>query len=93
MIHARSLAAPPALARLAAARNPLLALPSARRLYDLDPTTRAIVADIFTDMAKEADRLAELSWCRRKAPMAAYWRAVCTYGRHFARAVRRAGRA
>ncbi len=87
----RATAAPPAPG-VAKLRNPLLALPSAGRLHELDPLTREIVAAIFVDLAVEADQLAEVSWLRRKAPMAAYWRAVCTYSRHFARAVRRAGR-
>lgn len=78
------------LAALAeATRNPILALPACRRLLALDPETRAVVADILRDLATEADQLAEESWRRRKGPMAAYWRAVCTYAKHLSRAVRR----
>lgn len=80
------------LAELAAAtRNPVLALPACRRLLELDPATREVVADILRDLAAEANTLAEVSWRRRKGPMAAYYRACSTYAKHLRRAFRAVG--
>ena len=68
-------------------RNPVLALPAARRLQDLAPRTRAALADVLGEMSVDARRRAEASWRANKAPMAAYWRAVCTYANHIRRVV------
>jgi len=69
-------------------RNPVLALPSAARLRDLPPQTRAELASTLSDLAKEAGERAQHCWQRHKAPMAAYWKAVSVYARHIARALR-----
>lgn len=63
-------------------RNPLLSLPSARRLAELDPDARDALRALLADLRADADARAENAWRRRKGPMAAYWRAVATYARH-----------
>lgn len=64
-------------------RNPLVRLPSmvqARSL--LDNAQREALALVLWDLQREANRLAEEAWRKRKGPMAAYWRSVATYARH-----------
>ena len=64
-------------------RNPLVRLPSmveARGL--LDNAQREALALVLWDLQREANRMAEESWRKRKGPMAAYWRSVATYARH-----------
>lgn len=73
---------------LAEVRNPVLALPAARRLAELDPASRAALRAVLLDIAVAANANAETSWRKRKGPMAAYWRAVSTYAKHIARATR-----
>lgn len=73
-----------------ARRNPVLDLPSARRLETLPPEARAALRAVLLDVAVEANVLAETAWRKRKGPMAAYWRAVSTYAKHIARATARA---
>ncbi len=73
---------------LAEIRNPVLALPAARRLLELDPASRSALRAVLLDVAVAANANAELSWKKRKGPMAAYWRAVSTYSKHIARATR-----
>jgi hypothetical protein len=68
--------------------NPVLTLPSAARLATLSPEASKALADVLRDIGRDADERAEKSWRSRKAPMAAYWRAVGVYARHIARAVR-----
>lgn len=69
-------------------RNPVLALPAARRMRELSPEVRAELAALFSEIGAEANRRAEDAWRRRKGPMAAYWRAASTYAKHTARAIR-----
>ena len=69
-------------------RNPVLALPSVKRLDDLSPETRAVIADILGDLVTDARRRAQQSWIKNKGPMAAYWKAVGAYAHHLRRAVR-----
>ena len=69
-------------------RNPLWDLPSARALRELPAEQRNMMARLLMDIAVEANAKAEASWKKRKGPMAAYWRAVCTYAKHAARAIR-----
>lgn len=66
-------------------RNPLVTLPSAQRALDLPDEPKAVLRAVLSDLSREARARAELSWKRRKAPMAAYWRAVAVYARHGAR--------
>lgn len=67
--------------------NPLLALPSAKKILALPPEQREPIEALFRELRAEADQLAEESWRKRKGPMAAYWRAVSTYARHVAHAL------
>jgi hypothetical protein len=70
-------------------RNPVLGLPSAARLKELDPAARAVLADIFKELGADARERAQVSWKRNKAPMAAYWKAVGAYATHLSRAVKK----
>jgi len=64
--------------------NPLFKLPAAKKLLAFpDDQLRALEA-VMRELRQQADELAERNWSRRKAPMAAYWRAVATYARHVA---------
>lgn len=67
--------------------NPLLELPAGRSLRTLPPEQRAPLVRLLREMRKQANAEAEKAWDRRKAPMAAYWRAVATYARHTAHAL------
>lgn len=69
-------------------RNPVLALPSVKRLDELSPEAREIVADILGDLVTDARNRAQQSWAKNKGPMAAYWKAVGAYAHHFRRVVR-----
>lgn len=69
-------------------RNPVLGLPSAQRILELPPESRALVADILKDLAGDARARAQESWRRNKGPMAVYWKAVGAYAGHLHRAVR-----
>jgi hypothetical protein len=68
--------------------NPLLQLPAARKLQELSPGQREALAELMTELRHQANAEAETCWRRRKAPMAAYWRAVSTYARHIAHCLR-----
>lgn len=72
--------------------NPLLELPAAQRLMALPREQRDVIEALMRELRAQADRKAELSWRRRKAPMAAYWRVTSTYARHVAHALRRGGK-
>lgn len=63
-------------------------LPAAQRIESLPPETRQVLADLLQELARDASARAELSWRRRKAPMAAYWLAVSVYAGHLRRIVR-----
>lgn len=69
-------------------RNPVLALPAMAALRRLDPVTRALLRRLLLDLQADARARAEVSWQRRKPPMAAYWAAVAVYAGHIARALR-----
>ncbi|SPA23747.1 hypothetical protein CBM2633_U10091 [Cupriavidus taiwanensis] len=68
--------------------NPLLRLPAARKLLALPEDQRRAVAEVFRELRDQSNAEAELAWKRRKGPMAAYWRAVSTYARHVAHALK-----
>ena len=70
-------------------RNPVIALPSVKKLDALDETSRSVLRDILMDISTEAKDKAEVSWRKHKAPMAAYWKAVSVYTKHIARVVKR----
>lgn len=69
-------------------RNPIVLMPEAVALAAaLSPGQRRLFGDLMRRMAVEADKNAEKAWRKRKGPMAAYWRAGCTYMKHIARAI------
>lgn len=71
-------------------RNPILALPEAQALLaSMTPLQRQLFGRLMLAIARVADTKAEQAWKKRKGPMAAYWRACCTYCKHIARAVNR----
>lgn len=67
--------------------NPLLNLPAGRALLRLAAPERMALAAVLRELRAQANDEAETAWRRRKAPMAAYWRAVATYARHTAHAL------
>lgn len=69
-------------------RNPVLALPAARRVHALPEPARALLAALLEELADDAGQRAQDCWRRHKAPMAAYWKACAVYARHLARVVR-----
>lgn len=68
--------------------NPLMSLPAARRLAEIPPEYRALLVDLIAELRHQANQEAEIAWARKKGPMASYWRAVSTYCRHTAHAIR-----
>ena len=66
-------------------RNPLLALPAARRIARLPVEQREPLVALLRELAADAAERAEESWRKRKAPMAAYWKAASVYAKHTAR--------
>lgn len=71
-------------------RNPILSLPAASRLAELDDHAKSIVVDVLRDIQADARVRADKCWITHKAPMAAYWKAVAVYAGHISRAVRKA---
>jgi hypothetical protein len=69
-------------------RNPLLALPAAGRLRELNAPSRAALRVVLEDLRRDAHARAEASWRKRKAPQAVYWRAVGVYAGHLSRVLR-----
>lgn len=69
-------------------RNPLLSLPSAKRIATLPAKHREALADILKELAQDAAVRAEQSWKKSKGPMAAYWKAVSVYAKHTRRLCR-----
>jgi hypothetical protein len=69
-------------------RNPVLALPAARRLRELDAPSRAALRAVLEDLRRDAHARAEKSWRARKGLLGAYWRAVGVYAGHLSRALR-----
>lgn len=67
--------------------NPLLALPAGQALLKLPEADRHRIEAVMRELRDQANAEAETAWRRRKGPMAAYWRAVSTYARHFAHAL------
>lgn len=73
--------------------NPLLKLPAGKALLAMPEADRQRIEAVMRDLRDQANHEAEKAWKRRKGPMAAYWRAVATYARHVAHALRRGTRA
>lgn len=70
-------------------RNPVLALPAAQQLAQLQPDARQALRAILLELAADARERAEKSWRTHKAPMALYWKCVAVYAGHIARAIGR----
>jgi len=69
-------------------RNPLLQLDAGRALAALPAEQRVPLERLLRELRHQANAEAEKAWAKRKGPMAAYWRAVSTYARHTAHALR-----
>jgi hypothetical protein len=69
-------------------RNPVLRLPAAQALLELDEGSRRALKVVLLDLKADARGQAEQAWARHKAPMAAYWKAVSVYAGHVARVLR-----
>jgi len=67
--------------------NPLITLPALQELMELPIEDRRRIAKVFRDLRQQANAEAEKAWGNRKGPMAAYYRAMSTYSRHFAHAL------
>lgn len=72
----------------AGVRNPILTLPSYRRLACLQPDQREDLRALLLELRADAQIRADECWRRHKAPMAAYWKAVAVYAGHIARVLR-----
>lgn len=70
-------------------RNPVMTLPGAEALAALDPASRAAIVAALDSLARDAAERAEKSWRQNKGPMAAYWKAVSVYAKHFRAFVRK----
>jgi hypothetical protein len=69
-------------------RNPIVLLPEAQALAaSMTPAQRHLFGLLMRRLATEADKNAHKAWKKSKGPMAAYWRATCTYCKHIARAI------
>ncbi len=66
-------------------RNPLLSLPAAQALRDLDPKAQAALRALLIEIRNDCRVRAEECWRKHKAPMAAYWKAAGVYANHTAR--------
>ncbi len=66
-------------------RNPILALPGAKKLDLLPDAARAALREVLLDIRKDARERAEKCWRTHKAPMAAYYKAIAVYAGHIAR--------
>jgi hypothetical protein len=69
-------------------RNPVLALPAAKRLMALPPEQRAVLADLLGEIAADARGRADKCWRTHKGPMALYWKCVAVYTGHMRRVCR-----
>lgn len=74
--------------RLSQVRNPVLALPSAKKLTELSPEARTLLACLLKEINATARMRAQESWRKNKGPMAVYWKAVGAYAGHIYRALR-----
>ena len=70
-------------------RNPVLALPAAKRLRALDAPVRHSLRELFLEIQADARVKADKCWRKHKWPMAVYWKGVAVYTGHIARAIGR----
>jgi hypothetical protein len=75
-------------ANRAEVRNPLVALPAAKKLAALPPEARETLAAVLLELRDDCRERAEKAWRSHKAPMAAYWKAVAVYANHTRRIVK-----
>lgn len=75
----------PARSIRADVRNPLLALPAAKRLANLPADSQAALKALLIDLRNDCRIRAEQCWVRHKAPMASYFKAVGVYANHTSR--------
>lgn len=68
-------------------RNPVLALPSAKKILDLPPEVRRPLGILLRELATDAADQAQRAWKSNKGIMAAYWKAVSVYAKHLARVI------
>lgn len=66
-------------------RNPLLALPAARRMQELPPDSQAAIRALMLELRDDARERAQKAWRTHKAPMALYWKCVAVYVGHIGR--------
>lgn len=66
-------------------RNPLLALPSAKKMMALPPESKAALRALLLEMSADCRAKAEEAWRKSKAPMATYHRATGIYAGHLAK--------
>ena len=57
-------------------------------LRALPVEARQAIVGAMDDLARDAAARAQKSWIQNKGPMAAYWKAVSVYAKHFRAAVR-----
>jgi hypothetical protein len=69
-------------------RNPVLALPAAARLQAQPVEVRAVLRDLFREIAADARERANKCWRTHKGPMALYWKCVSVYANHIGRALK-----
>lgn len=65
--------------------NPLLGLPAAAKLQALPPESRAALREVLLELGEQSKAKSEACWRNHKGLIAAYWKAVGVYCRHFAR--------
>lgn len=70
-------------------RNPILDLEETAAIMALPIEQRRAIAKLIRGIARHADEKAEHCWKKRKGVLAFYWRVVCTYAKHIARAIER----
>jgi hypothetical protein len=66
-------------------RNPLLALPSAKKIMELPPESKAALRALLLEMSADCRIKAEEAWRKSKSPMATYHRASGIYAGHLAK--------
>lgn len=72
----------------AVVRNPLLALPVAKKIAAAPPEIRALWRELCMEIRTEAKLRAEKCWRTHKAPMACYWKVISVLAGHAARLAR-----
>lgn len=66
-------------------RNPILALPAAKRIEALPADAKAALRAILLEMREDARERAQKCWKAHKGAPALYWKCVAVYTGHIAR--------